>query len=45
MLGDEELRVKVERLTKSDLERNEEVRRVAREQLKLWGAAKAPEED
>lgn len=45
VLGDEELRVKVERLTKSDLERNEEVRRVAREQLKLWGAAKAPEED
>ncbi len=44
VLGDPALKAKVERISKSDLEGDEDVRRVAREQLKLWGGAKAPKE-
>ncbi|MDJ0974926.1 MAG: HEAT repeat domain-containing protein [Planctomycetota bacterium] len=45
VLGDAELKQKVERLTKSDLEGDESVRQVAREALKRWGATTAPKED
>lgn len=45
VLGDAELKTKVERLTKSDLEGDENVRQVAREALQRWGAQTAPKEE